>query len=67
MYYGKEVYLNGTYINFLSKQVVMTKSLMRNADMAAQFLNVGCTLHFILKDTGENNLYAEIFFPFSTL
>lgn len=35
-YYGKEVYLNGTYVNFLAKQVVKTKS-SRNADCAAQF------------------------------
>lgn len=34
--YGKEVYLSGTYVNFLAKQVVKTKSL-RNADCTAQF------------------------------
>ena len=34
-YYGKKMYLNCTYINFLAKHVVMTKSLIRNTDHSA--------------------------------
>ena len=62
-YYGKEAHLNGTHVNFLAKQVVMTKSLMRKADHPAQFLNVGYNSHFILKEIGGNNSHAQIFSP----
>lgn len=36
-YYGKKIYPNCTYMNFLAKQVVMTKSLIRHADHCSVF------------------------------
>lgn len=65
-YYTKEIHLNCTYINFLARQIVITKSLMGNTDHAAQFLNAGHNLTFILKKIGENNLDAQIFFLYLT-
>lgn len=45
----------------------MTQSLMRKADIAAQCLNAGYNLHFILEEIGEDNLQAQISSPSSTL